>query len=96
MSLFFKKNKKQMKHAMLILAAQWYSACRAMHFWLILSPREHPGAFRARSSKNGEKNTIMCHGQHAGGVDIFLMLPPFCWVDSGMLRKSGVLQGSLY
>jgi hypothetical protein len=40
---------------MLILACPSYSACRAEHFWLIFSLREHQGAFRARNTKKRRK-----------------------------------------
>jgi hypothetical protein len=42
-------------HAMLILACSSYSACRAVHFWLSFSLREHQGALKARISKKGQK-----------------------------------------
>jgi hypothetical protein len=75
---------------MLILAAQSYSACRAAHFWLIFSLREHPGAFRARIRKSSILTEMM-------STRVFEIYPTsrHPWI-SGIPRKSGVLQGSLY
>jgi hypothetical protein len=72
---------------MLILAAQSHSACRAVHFWLISSLREHQGAFRARI----RKSSILTEMGNRVFETPLHRLP---WI-SGIPRTRG-FQGSLY
>jgi hypothetical protein len=49
------KNKTKNWHAILILGCSSYSAGRAVHFWLILSLREHQRAFLGSKAKKTQK-----------------------------------------